>query len=176
METFFRLTYHLTAAEREAVLSLLTAADREFVPPLSARTGTTQQALSPSDTVPQGIAAYFTQLSAQAFVLAYCGERISGFLSFIPDYRLTAGGLDLCCDYVSTVIVSPAFRRQGITSGMYDTLFRTLPDHTVATRTWSQNTAHLRILHRLGFRLALTLENDRGKGIDTVYYVKEGSV
>ena len=174
METIFRLTYHLTEAERAAVRALLETADREFVPPLSARTGTTQQILDAVTDAQAGISAYFEQLSGQAFVLAHCKDTVCGFLSFIPDYLLTAGGLHICCDYISTVIVKPEFRRHGITSGMYSTLFHALPDHIVATRTWSQNTAHLRILHRLGFRLALTLPNDRGAGIDTVYYIKGG--
>ena len=172
MATIFRLTYRLTAEERDAVRILLETADQEFVPPLSARTGTTQQILNAVTDTQSGISAYLDQLAGQAFVLACCSDRVVGFLSFIPDYLLTAGELNLRCDYISTVIVLPEYRRRGITSGMYHTLFHKLPDHILATHTWSQNTAHLRILHRLGFRLALTLPDDRGAGIDTVYYIK----
>lgn len=175
MAVSFRLAQHLSEQERNKILKLLKAADHEFIPPLSARTGTTQQDLEHAAANADGVAAYFSQMSQQTFILAEQRRSVCGFLSFIPDYHLTAGDLDLQCDYISTVIVSPAHRSKGITTGMYQTLFRTFPAHILATRTWSTNTAHLHILKKLGFRLALTLRNDRGNNIDTVYYVKGDS-
>ncbi len=42
--------------------------------------------------------------------------------------------------------------------------------HYIFTRTWSSNSGHLRILNALKFHQHCYLSNDRGPGIDTVYY------
>lgn len=169
---FYQLTYDLSETARRGVFALLAAADHEFVPPLSARRGTTQKDLLTAAAPADGIAAYFAQLAGQACVLAMEESRVCGFLSFIPDHMLDALTPPLRCDYVSTIVVDPACRGRGITAEMYRTLFSARPGHSAATRTWSQNHAHLAVLRRLGFTPALTLADDRGPGIDTVYYIK----
>ena len=40
----------------------------------------------------------------------------------------------------------------------------------VTTRTWDSNDRHLDLLSDLGFELLTRIEDDRGEGIDTVYY------
>ena len=171
------MKYILKAAldrqESQDVYRLLSDADREFIPPLSARTDTTQQQLSPADSRPDGVSAYYTQMMTQSFILAVNKGRVAGFLSFIPDHALTVGGETLICDYVSTIVVEPDLRNRGITRNMYRTLFEQRSSKRYATRTWSTNYAHIHLLGKLGFRLAETLTDDRGPGIDTVYYVKE---
>ena len=102
------------------------------------------------------------------------GKRtLAGFMSYRPDYACAYvdGGV---CTYVSTILVAEAYRGAHLTERMYRALF-TLPDvegTVVATRTWSKNGAHLHILGEMGFSLIKTLPDDRGPGIDTVYYAK----
>ena len=102
------------------------------------------------------------------------GKRtLAGFMSYRPDYacEYVDGGV---CTYVSTILVAEAYRGAYLTERMYRALF-TLPDvagTVVATRTWSKNGAHLHILGEMGFSLIKTLPDDRGPGIDTVYYAK----
>ena len=161
---------------RSGVRKILFDADKEFYPPLSARNSTTQTVLSGdgnlSDTpvVPE---EYFKTMSGQSIVLAIQDETIAGFLSYKPGYELEIDGKKIICSYVSTIVVSPEFRGQGVTGKMYLKLFECSADKYVATRTWSKNTAHIHILDRLGFDLIMTLKDDRGPGIDTVYYGKE---
>ncbi|MBO4414450.1 MAG: GNAT family N-acetyltransferase [Lachnospiraceae bacterium] len=116
---------------------------------------------------------YFRTMSRQNIVMAIEGETVAGFMSYKPAYELDIKGKKIICSYVSTIVVSPQYRGKGITSEMYKKLFEETGDAFVATRTWSKNSAHIHILKKMGFRLLMTLKDDRGPGIDTVYYGKE---
>ena len=45
-----------------------------------------------------------------------------------------------------------------------------MPGRPIALRTWSTNAAQLRLMEKLGFTCVLRLPDDRGPGVDTVYY------
>ncbi|MBR2615559.1 MAG: GNAT family N-acetyltransferase, partial [Clostridia bacterium] len=148
---------------------LLILGDREFIPPLSARSSTTQQGLATASDSDGGIDAYFEEMKAQSFVLALEGERLAGFMSFrknhtgphIPEAKNL---------YASTCVVHPDFRGQGLMTSFYREMIRAYPALPIFTRTWHQNAGHLKVLEKMGFRLLETVENDRGQGIHTVYY------
>ena len=165
------ITYTSTLTERQKqdIWALLCAADGEFVPPLSARTQTTQAHLSggKAQSAPQ---AYFEGLLKQSFLLAEEDGAVVGFLSFIPVRR----DLGFACNYISTIIVEKSHRNRGITSQMYRKLFEISGNTPIATRTWSQNAAHIALLGKLGFREHSRIPNDRGEGVDTVYFVRKG--
>lgn len=101
-------------------------------------------------------------------------DKVLGFMSYIPHHVLEIRGIEEKreVNYVSTVIVHPDCRGKKVTEMFYRELME-ISDVPLATRTWNSNSAHLHILEKLGFELAATLKDDRGKGIDTVYYVKE---
>lgn len=154
------------------VLSLLTESNLDFVPPLSARESTTQTELSrPGEgneaKVPM---RYFEEMKKQEFILATEGDRILGFMSFAPDREMCLAGRRFTADYLSTIVVGKAFRRQGIAGRCYACLLRHCKGRNIVTRTWSTNTGHIRLLRELNFSLLETIANDRGNGIDTVYY------
>ena len=146
---------------------LLVIGDKEFVPPLSSRSSTTQQGLGNASG--NGIDGYFNEMKKQSFVLALEGDILAGFMSFkinhsgahIPE------GENL---YASTSVVHPEFRGQGLMTGFYREMIRSFPGKAIYTRTWHQNAGHLKVLERLGFKLIEFIENDRGEGIHTVYY------
>ena len=97
-----------------------------------------------------------------------------GFLSFRPDYVADVFQDQLPCAYVSTIVVRKDARRKGITSQLYEDPLSGeyhKSDH-VATRTWSENQGHISLLEKEGFDLMLCIPNDRGIGIDTVYFRK----
>jgi len=147
---------------------LVVLGDKEFIPPLSHRASTTQQGLS-AETTSHGVDAYFEELKKQCFILALEGERMAGFMSFKMDYvndRIPQGP-NL---YASTSVVHPDFRGQGLMTGFYKAMIAGFPTLPIYTRTWHTNVPHLKVLEKLGFRLLCLLENDRGKGIHTVYY------
>ena len=157
------------------IQKILYDADDEFVPALSARASTTQTLLS-EDTINDnhGAYEYFQTMKKQSIILAVEEEGAMAFLSFIPGYHLTVQDEELIkTSYVSTIVVSPEYRGRGICPLLYDKLFSLSKDNSVSTRTWSTNISHISILRKLGFKTIATLPDDRGKGVDTVYFCKE---
>ena len=154
----------------EQLYVLLEGADREFIPPLSSRSSTTQQTLSGSGG--NGVADYYNELKQQAFVLALDGDRLAGFMSFRFDHSCdhSPGFPNL---YASTCVVSPDYRGHGLMRDFYTEMIRAYPDRILFTRTWEENKPHLRVLEKLGFRQSARLENHRGPGIHTVYFERE---
>lgn len=152
---------------------LLAAAEDEFVPPLSAREGTTQTA-GLDERRNDALDEYYEQCIDQSFVLARDGDDVFGFLSFRTGYAIDELGEYAPSSYVSTIIVDPAHRRDGYAREMYRELLTDVPsavrDPYVTTRTWGSNDRHLNLLGDIGFELLTRIEDDRGEGIDTVYY------
>ena len=146
---------------------LLVIGDKEFIPPLSSRSSTTQQGLGTASG--SGIDSYFNEMRQQSFVLALEGDTLAGFMSFKIDHRgeHIPDGENL---YASTSVVHPDFRGQGLMTAFYREMIKSFPNKAIYTRTWHQNVGHLKVLDRLGFKLIEFIENDRGEGVHTVYY------
>ena len=151
--------------------SLLILGDKEFIPPLSSRSSTTQQGLGEAKSQ-GGIDLYFEEMKTQSFVLALEGDTLCGFMSFRIDHK--GAHIDKEKNlYASTSIVHPDFRGRGLMRAFYTEMIRAFPDTPIYTRTWHENLGHLKVLDRLGFTQIAFLENDRGEGIHTVYYCKK---
>lgn len=170
----------LTENEKEIfgsqMINMLTLADKEFVPPLSERSSTTQGNLS-SRSATGGINAYYAEMAKQEILCAFDNGELLGFVSYRKNYTSEhISKSELPNIYISTLVLSPAARGRGLTLKMYSFLFDELyPECSVFTRTWSTNIAHTKILSKFGFSELLRKENDRGDGIDTVYYKRERS-
>lgn len=166
----------------DGIRRLLITAYDEFVPPLTAREGTTQRE-DLDDAVPEAVNAdqaiepYHSQCLNQHLIACYEGEDLRGFMSFRQDYRTPELEGYQPSNYISTIIVKSAHRREGLARRMYETILSDLPEEIrsphVTTRTWSTNDSHLPLLEDLGFENVTTLTDDRGDGIDTVYYATE---
>ena len=155
------------------VLQLLQEADQEFVPPLSSRSSATQQDFSGVSKNSDGVLSYFEQLKQQRFIAALEDGKLLGFVSFREDYLCREiSRVELPNIYISTLIVRPEARGKGVTTALYDQLFSKYCSCNIFTRTWSTNLAHTKILSKYGFDLFRSLPNDRGNGIDTVYFKK----
>ncbi len=155
------------------IWEMLKEADTEFIPPLSSRYKTTQNDFI--HDIPGSLMEYYESLLDQTFIFHCRGKEIAGFISFKPDYHLiNPHGLDIKCHYISTIIVKGEYRNTGIAKKMYDFLLSS-SDMPIATRTWSSNTEHIGLLNKLGFKEELRIKNDRGEGIDTIYFVKHSS-
>lgn len=159
--------------EKQEVRDLLAACDNDFVPPLSARSSTTQQSWEGA-AGGDGVAAYAKTLLEQSVALWKQDGRTVGLLSFRPEYVCEAlPGRPTVC-YLSTLCVSPACRGQGLARRIYEAVIawahEQLPGRPIALRTWSTNAAQLRLMKKLGFTCVLRLPDDRGPGVDTVYY------
>jgi ribosomal protein S18 acetylase RimI-like enzyme len=157
----------------DEIRRLLRAGDEEFVPPLSAREGTTQTS-GLDESRNDALDEYYQQCIEQSFILAHTDGDVLGFLSFRDGYEADALGEYTPATYVSTIIVDPEHRREGLARRMYLELLTAIPESLhqpyITTRTWSTNDNHLNLLEELGFELLTRIEDDRGEGIDTVYY------
>jgi len=169
-----RVEFHPDAADyRDAMRDLLARTDEEFCPPLSAREGPTQTA--GLDSTREGtVGAYVDAMLDQRFLLTFEDGTLVGLQSFRNGYDVDVLGGHTPATYASTLVVHPDHRRAGHARRMYHTLLTEVPDTYrdpyVATRTWSDNDAHLSLLADLGFDRVATLEDDRGEGVGTVYY------
>lgn len=157
----------------DEILEMLYAGDKDFVPPLSARSSTTQSDLTSSSSNEDGVRLYFNEMKKQRFLVATEGETLLAFVSFKENYTNSAIDENLLPNiYISTLIVKPEARGKHLTQTMYDMLFKAFADRNILTRTWSTNAAHIRILSKFDFKTLSILENDRGQGIDTIYFIK----
>lgn len=155
------------------ILDLLSEGDEEFVPPLSARSSTTQSDLRGGTKAGSGVLNYFNELKKQKILVAVEKGKLIGFVSFKENFvNDVIGEEQLPNIYISTLLVAKSGRGKGLTGKMYEFLFDEYKDFDVFTRTWSTNEAHIKILSRFGFETLSVLENDRGNGIDTVYFKK----
>ena len=163
-------------AYQPPVYEILKKCDREFVPPLSQRTSTTQKTLDSADPEEQGEPkSYFQKLREQSVILAVAQGRVLGFMSFLGRYTCEDIGDQADTIYVSTVIVDPPHRGRGLTLAMYRRLmdFAQVRGLPISTRTWSTNHTHIQILSQLGFYELCRIRDGRGPGIDTVYFRKD---
>ena len=151
------------------MLSLLEQADKEFIPPLSCRGSTTQVQLTNISAVPAGVMDYYTTMSQQPVILAIADGVCIGFMSFKINYDCPQAPAFPNL-YASTCVVAPEARGQGLMKSFYVKMAELHPTHTIFTRTWHTNHAHIRVLEKLGFTLIARLKDHRGPGLDTVYF------
>lgn len=155
------------------VLEMLTEADGDFVPPLSSRSSSVQQTFTGNTTQRGGVQDYFAELTRQRFAAVLEGETLVAFVSYKEDYICEHIPPETLPNiYLTTLIVRPSFRGQGVTTALYKMLFAAYADRNIFTRTWSTNGAHIRVLEKYGFSLIKTLPDHRGPGIHTVYFQK----
>lgn len=165
----------LTKEEQDQIWEILCACDEEFYPRLSARESSSQKRLDLGEGGGQALpVTYFREMIRQEFILALEGERIIGFMTFKKDYicdALQAFGTSL---YITTVCVRSDCRRKGVMKALYTFMEQEAPVRCgcsrISTRTWSLNTAQLHELDRRGYERLAVLVDDRGKGVDTVYF------
>lgn len=146
----------------------------EFVPSLNSRHSTRDQSFK-KGTGGSDSHEYFDSLKSQPILIIESDKRPIAFMSYIESYHLP-NPADTEVLYISTLIVDADYRKRGLARKLYQKLFTLYPEKELATRTWSTNDGHLHLLNSLAFQLALTIPNDRGAGIDTVYYVKKRGI
>jgi ribosomal protein S18 acetylase RimI-like enzyme len=168
-EILWRAPGEMTQLEQRSLELLVEEVSKEFVPPLTTRISTTQAALKNSNDSESS--NYFDEMLMQHNLLLVEDNRLQGFLSFRSSHRDARLPKIESCIYVSTISVRPAVRGRGLARQLYQKLFElpeTLPEW-ILLRTWSTNTHHIRLLDELGFKLLLTVPDDRDSGVDTVY-------
>lgn len=164
--------------ERHTIEQLVELCATEFVPPLGSWGRSSQaEGLEDEADSESSLSAYVEKLCSQQFVLAYDSDTVVGYLSFRHGYATDQIKEYSPSNYAASMIVHPDYRRQGIARSMYQSLLEDLPSEFalpyVTTRTWAENDAHITLLKELGFSLVTRIPDDRGPGVDTVYYAQQ---
>lgn len=174
--TFKYIGNEITDEIREGLWNLVCICDNDFVPPLSARESTYQQSFTPIEGNVKPV-NYFKELCKQDFVLAYDGDLMVGFLTFRQHYVCEHLAPIEESLYMTTMCILPEMRGNGLSSALYSYVEHTeaprLGYKYVTTRSWSTNGAQMHSLPKRGYKLVKTLKDDRGPGVDTVYFALE---
>lgn len=176
-----RFEYGLKKYE-EQIKGLLEKADLEFTPPLSSRKSPTQVSFKDDSADHKtGIQSYFDDLKKQKFIIALIEDMVVGFISYVvnPIFCESKNIPKPCC-YITTIIIHPDYRNLGIATILYNQLFKKNKGRNIATRTWhdrngtAKHNYHTDLLvGKLRFSECYRIENERGEGIDTVYYCRK---
>lgn len=157
------------------LLRMLTEADNDFLPPLSQRNvdpETNRNTFSKVSSE-KNIGNYCDGMLHEAVLGVFEEGELCGFVSFAENLRneIITETPNI---YIGTAVISEKLRGRGTLTRTYDYLFNTLfPERNLFTRTWSTNAAHIRVLEKFGFEKLKTIPNDRGDGIDTIYFAKK---
>lgn len=163
------------AAYSEGVRRLLDEADDEFIPNLTSedRTGVSR---SNDEEWFTSIDEYVEAALRRELIVALDGDKVVGMISFEQIADMPTLEASTPTNYVTELIVAKDHRGQGIATSMYKLLINDLPEElqrrSISTKTWSTNDKHISILDTLGFECAKRIPDDRGDGIDTVYYTR----
>ncbi len=160
--------------QKKQLFQLLKSREQDFVPPISERG---------SKTPEENIEDYFQHLLEMKLVLietepgdsgAATEEngtgRLAAYLAYEPEHYFPSTDENIL--YMSSAIVDPVYRGQHFLEEMYKSCFEEAGERPVGTRTWSTNGVQLHLLPKLGFRVAERIENDRGNGIDSLYFIR----
>lgn len=132
-------------------------ADTEFVPPLLDRAefvhqlknGLNNRALIAVDTNNEFVAAAMYQTD-------HCGDEDSVYLTF---FRVVPNHRNLGIGFWFRQLLLKHLKAKGFKS--------------LVTRTWSSNSEMIRLIEKTGFYPTKVIKNDRGPGIDTLYFERE---
>ena len=130
-----------------------------------------------TEQIVDGIAEYLENICSQHVVLWKEEGVVRAFMTWKDHFNCEnlEAYPDSC--YLTTLCVWPDYRGQGISEVMYAEAEKDIaakfPGSRITLRTWSTNGAQEHILDKLGYSLVRRLKDDRGAGIDTVYFVKK---
>jgi len=119
---------------------------------------------------------YFNNMIQQHFILAIDeNDYVAGFLSFKIDYAALEEITKNI--YMSTACIRKKDRGKRISGEFYEYVEYKLPEEyrrdKILTRTWSTNEKQIHIFTKRGYKPVKVLPNDRGPGIDTIYFLKQ---
>lgn len=166
----------LSASDKDMVWEILCQCDGDFYPRLSARNSSSQKNLKDAEASSgeEKPTVYYEEMIKQYFILAYEGDEVVGFMTFKQNYECDAlkeFGTSL---YITTVCVKKEKRGRGIMKALYQVMEQEVTVacgcNRVSTRTWSLNDAQIHELSKRGYEKVSVLKDDRGPGVDTVYF------
>lgn len=167
----------LDEQEKREVYEILEECDQDFCPPLSYRSSTSQKQLTQVEDGKEGVRRYYEEILQQPTLLVKREGRTIGFMSYRIGYTCKELEHYGKVGYLTTLCIRPSERGRRLAPLIYRAveshIYSQYPDLVITLRTWSTNKAQLHLMDELGYHCVARLENDRGEGIDTVYYAKE---
>nr|WP_254274657.1 GNAT family N-acetyltransferase [Halomicroarcula marina] len=107
---------------------------------------------------------------------AFDEGHLVGFCSFERLEDADALSAFTPTNHVEIIAVDESHRGRGLAMRMYQTLLSDVPNawHAPAasTKTWHTNEAHIAVLENLGFEEVARIPDDRGAGVDTLYFAR----
>ncbi|MGO1368903.1 MAG: GNAT family N-acetyltransferase [Senegalia sp. (in: firmicutes)] len=152
---------------KESIWNLLLLCNNDFFPPLTER-----------ENNPNGPFKYFKSLfiDEAKFILALDKGKLVGFSIFFHNYYDDIISQYTPCNYVKLACIHPYYRGQKIASRFNRFIEEGLPFELslpfIVRRTWSSNFPQMSLLQNYGYNLFHSFENDRGIGVNTVYFSK----
>ncbi len=150
--------------ESKVINELVVKYSDDFVPALLKRNSSLQKQWHRESNFDN---AYVEELITQTniFIKESPNSYPFGFLSVKLDHQKDS-------HYVTTCIIDAKYRGKGYVRFLYDYLFLLAGDKPVITRTWSTNIGSIKSLEANGFIESERIENDRGNGISTIYFIR----
>lgn len=127
--------------------------EQDFVPPLSER-GSVEE--------------YYLKLKDEDMILLRHQKKLIGVITFYRKPSIIDESKEVL--YIANLIVDREYRGNKIAYKLYDMCFACCGEGTYEIRTWSTNEPQQHILNNLGFKLIKRIKDDRGEGIDTLFY------
>ena len=146
------------------VLNLLKDNDKSFCPPLSKRTFFDSKFITQTDKDTNIIRYYRWLLDSSCILVKNEKDAVIGFVAYTVDKE---------CLYIKNILVDEKYRNRGIASKLYSMILEV--NRKVRIRTWSTNLVNIRLLKKNGFTIEEVIKDDRGEGIDTIFFVREKS-
>ncbi|MCP3685605.1 MAG: GNAT family N-acetyltransferase [bacterium] len=142
--------------EYEELYSFLEAVDEDFFPALS--------------KYPYPFREHLDRVVEKGTIFYIKEETVIGMISFYDhDERFESAYIDL-------IAVLKEHRKKNLGMLLMEKCFSELKSKNikkVRIRTWSTNPASKKLYEKAGFKVYKTEKDDRGKGVDSVYFEKE---
>ena len=158
-------------SDKKQLCELFKRVNREFAPPLSTKKGR---------EMTSEIEKLVTRIIKGAYGIPIVFEtkgKIKGIICISNKYWSKKGIEKLRnTPHITWLVVHPKHRRRGIATLLLNFAFIWLRNNgykKVSIRTWSTNDEALKLYKHVGFRIFKKIRNDRGKGIHTLYFLKE---
>jgi ribosomal protein S18 acetylase RimI-like enzyme len=142
--------------EYEKLLNFLKLVDKDFYPPLSERCPLKEYL---NAIVKDGIIIYLTENNKVIGMI--------GYYYFSKKFN---------CAYINTIAVLKEFRGKEFGELLLKKCLSDIKNQNikkVKTRTWSTNKISIHLYEKFGFKVCNIVKNDRGPGVDSIYFEKK---
>lgn len=170
---------NLLSFELREIEKFLEEVDEDFIPFLSVRSPDDIEFKIKDKKEKRSIRYYLDGLISSGyefFLLRRRNKELIGLLAYkIRNTSVYKAGKSL---YISTIAISKFYRGLGLSYKLYDEVMKIGQEmkmrgeiEYIETRTWSTNERVKKVLKKLGFRCVEIVENHRGEGVHTEYYI-----